>query len=425
MSKNVLLIGSGGREHALARKLGQSLHLGKLYTAPGNGGTSDYGENVAIPADNISGLLNFAQKRGIDQVIVGPEGPLAAGIVDEFQKLGIPVFGPSQRATQLESSKAHAKNFMALHHIPTADFIICTNYDAALNHVQQRRLPFVVKADGLALGKGAFPCQTVAGARQALKEIMVERVFGDSGNRVVIEDFLDGQEISIHAFCDGNTAVLFPPSQDHKAIFDNDQGPNTGGMGSFAPVPWVTPSELAEIQSCIVNPVIESMKKNGAPYIGCLYPGLMMTVNGPQVLEFNVRFGDPETQVYVPLLKTDLLDVVEACINGRLAELSVEWNPGYAVCVVLASGGYPDAYKKGFPITGIREAEKVPGVVVFHAGTAFDNGRLVTSGGRVLGVTAVGDTLSEAIDRAYQAVNCIRFEGMHYRHDIGAKASNQ
>ncbi len=421
MNINVLIIGSGGREHALAWRLAQSPRIGELYVAPGNGGTRQIAENIAIDATDIDKLVQFAEKNDIGLTVVGPDDPLALGIVDVFQARGLRIFGPTRAAAEIESSKAFAKDLMNEAGIPTAAFRIFREHSEALAYIRERGAPIVVKASGLALGKGVYVCKTLAQAEAALAEIMLDHVHKNAGNEVVVEEFLDGQEISIHAFCDGKTFVLLPSAQDHKPIHDGDEGKNTGGMGTIAPVSWMNADTLQVIGEQIVRPTLEALAKRGRPFSGLLYPGLKMTSNGLKVLEFNARFGDPETQSYMHLLKTDLLDILEACVDGTLAELTIEWHSGFATCIVIASGGYPDEYKKGMPIRGIAEAERVPGVVVFHAGTSFDE-ELKTSGGRVLGVTAFGSTLRDALDRAYEATRLIQFEGMQYRHDIGAKA---
>ena len=421
MGTNVLVIGSGGREHALAWKLAQSPRIGKLFVAPGNGGTRQVGENIAIDATDIDGLIQFAEKNEVGLTVVGPDDPLALGVVDAFQARGLRIFGPTRAAAEIELSKAFAKNLMREAGIPTATFKIFSEYNKALAYVRERGAPIVVKASGLALGKGVRVCKTIAQAEIALTEIMLDHIHKDAGNEVVIEEFLDDQEISVHAFCDGKTFVLLPSAQDHKPIRDGDEGKNTGGMGTIAPVPWVSADTLQTLGEQVVRPTLDALAKRGRQFTGLLYPGLKMTSNGPKVLEFNTRFGDPETQSYMRLLKTDLLDILEACVDGTLSELAIEWHSGFAVCIVIASGGYPDEYKKGLLIRGIANAERVPNVVVFHAGTSFD-GEFKTSGGRVLGVTATGDTLRNALDRAYEATQLIEFEGMQYRRDIGAKA---
>ena len=421
MATDVLIVGGGGREHALAWKLKQSPRIGKLYIAPGNGGTLSLGENVPIEAMNFDGLAKFAKEKNIGLTVVGPDDPLVGGIVDVFKSHNLRVWGPTKAAAQIEGSKAFSKQLMRDGGIPTADFKVCTEYDEALRYAHECGAPVVIKASGLALGKGVYVCETFEEIDRALKEIMVDRIFQDSGSKVVIEEFLDGPEISVHAVSDGNTYKMFPLTQDHKRALDNDQGKNTGGMGAIGPLPFVNDAQAADIEARIVKPTFDALKGEGISFSGLLYPGLKMSSQGIKVLEYNARFGDPECQVYMRLLKTDILDIFESCVDGKLAEQPIEWNSGFAVNIVVASGGYPDAYKKGLPITGIEDAEKLPGIIVFHAGTTFDR-KLKTSGGRVLGVSAVGDTLREVLDRAYQAVGKIHFEGMHFRRDIGAKA---
>ncbi len=421
MNVDVLLVGGGGREHALAWKLKQSPRIGKLYIAPGNGGTQNLGENVPIGVMEFEKLADFATEKKVHLTIVGPDDPFVGGIVDVFKQRGLRVWGPSKAAAQIEGSKAFSKQLMRDAGIPTADFSVFTNYDEAFRYVQDKGVPIVIKASGLALGKGVYVCQTLEEAAQALKEMMLDRIFKDSGTQVVIEEFLDGPEISIHAISDGRTYKLFPPTQDHKRALDGDAGKNTGGMGVIGPLPFVSDAQMSDIDDRIVKTTFDALNAKGIQFSGLLYPGLKMSSRGVKVLEYNARFGDPETQVYMRLLKTDILDIFEACVDGTLEKQPIEWNSGFAANIVLASGGYPDEYKKGLPITGIEDAEKVPGVIVFHAGTTFD-GALKTSGGRVLGVSAVGTTLKEALDRAYEAVAKIHFEGMQFRRDIGAKA---
>lgn len=421
MKRNILIVGSGGRECAFAWKFSQSPRLGRLYVSPGNGGTQKFAKNLSIKAMDIDGLIKFAKNNDIDFTVVGSEELLKAGVVDSFQEQGLQIFGPTKAAAQIETSKAFASRFMKELKIPQPSFRVFQKYDRALEYIQKHGAPIIVEASGLALGKGVYPCKTLKEAEEALKKIMIERIHGDAGNEVIIEEFIYGQEISIHAFCDGKTSVLMPTSQDHKPIFDGDKGLNTGGMGAFGPVPWVTDKLIEKIRKKIVEPTLKGLAQKGYPFTGCLYPGLMITKEGPMVLEENVRFGDPEAQVCMRLLKTDFIDIIEACIEGRLDEIEIKWEPRFAICVVIASGGYPEKYEKGFPIQGIREAEHVPGVIVFQAGTMKDNGQLKTSGGRVLNVTAVGETLRVAHDRAYEAVLRIRFKNAHYRTDIGAK----
>lgn len=424
MATDILLVGSGGREHALAWKLAQSPRIGKLYIAPGNGGTRLLGENVPIDTMDFEGLAKFAKDKSIALSVIGPDNPLAGGIVDLFKQRGLRVWGPLKAAAHIEGSKAFAKRLMREAGVPTAEFEIFSNYQDALEYVRERGTPIVIKANGLSFGKGVYVCMTLEEAENALEEIMIKRVFKEAGNEVVVEEYLDGQEISIHALADGKSFLLFPPAQDHKQIGENDTGKNTGGMGTITPVPFVTPETLKDIEFRVVRPTLRALAEHGATFTGILYPGLKMTSKGPKVLEFNARFGDPETQVYMRLLKSDLLDILEASADGELAGTNIEWHSGFAVNVVLASGGYPDEYKKGFPITGIEEAEKVQGIVVFHAGTVYDT-ELKTAGGRVLGVSAVGGTLKEALSRAYEAVELIHFKDKYFRRDIGAKALAQ
>lgn len=431
----VLVIGSGGREHALAWKLSQSSKVSQVLVAPGNGGTAHPGgdgapiANVAIPvaAENgFAAVVDLARKEAIDLVVVGPEAPLADGIVDALTAAGLRCFGPTRRAAQLEASKAFAKAFMARHRIPTGRYATFRSYEDARSYLDGVDYDVVVKASGLAAGKGVIVPESREEALQALHQIMVERAFGAAGDEVVIEERLYGQEASVLAFSDGVHVVPMPPAQDHKPVFDGDRGPNTGGMGAYAPAPLVTPELLDEVTHTILQPTVDGLREEGTPYVGVLYAGLMITAEGPRVLEFNCRFGDPETQVILPLLDADLVDVMEACLDGRLPDVELRWRPGAAVTVVAASGGYPGSYRKGLEIRGIEQAEQVPGVVVFHAGTKrLEDGRLVIDGGRVLNVTALGARLEEAIERAYQAIALIHFEGMHYRRDIGAKALKQ
>ena len=424
MATNVLIIGSGGREHALVWKLKQSPRVGKLYVAPGNGGTSLIAENVPIGVMEFDKLAQFASEKKIGLTVVGPDDPLAAGIVDLFHTRGLRIFGPTKEAAQIESSKVFAKQLMQDGKIPTAEFKVFNSYAAASAYVHTHGAPVVVKASELALGKGVYVCATIEEADAALHQIMIDKIHKDAGNEVVVEEYLDGPEVSVHALSDGLSYLMFPPAQDHKRALDNDEGKNTGGMGVLAPVPWVTPDMMAGFETRVIRRTFDALLSRGIQFTGLFYPGLKITLDGPKVLEFNARFGDPECQVYMRLLKSDLLDLLEACTDHRIDDIkrSVEWGRIFAVNIVLASGGYPDAYQTGFPIIGIKEAEKLDGVVVFHAGTTFENNQLVTSGGRVLGVSAVGETLKQALDRAYEAIGKIHFEGMHYRHDIGAKS---
>jgi phosphoribosylamine--glycine ligase len=421
--ENVLIIGGGGREHVLAWKIKQSPRVGKLFVAPGNAGTSRIAENVALKADDISALVSFARDNRIGLTVVGPDDSLAAGIVDAFQSAGLRIFGPTRQAAQIEWSKVFAKNLMSTHDIPTACYETFANIEAARSYVESQSFPLVVKASGLALGKGVYVCQNLSEAQIALEEIMTEKVFGESGNSVVIEDFMEGQEVSIQALHDGTTTRILPVSQDHKRIGTGDLGPNTGGMGTYAPVPWVDSALIASISSTIVDPALAGLNILGAPFKGMLYPGLMINKTGAKVVEFNARFGDPEPQSYLRLLETDMLDLLDACVDGKLAGIKLMCSDKTAVCVVLASGGNPGHYETGFPITGIDKAEERPDIAVFHAGTKYLGDTLVTAGGRVLGVTATGSTLSEARKKAYDAISYIHFDGMQYRTDIGLKPS--
>jgi phosphoribosylamine--glycine ligase len=420
---NVLVVGSGGREHAIAHQLVQSPRIGRLVVVPGNGGTGQIAENVLMDVSANGKLVELAKDNKIDLTVVGSEELLARGIVDDFHRAGLRIFGPTQAAARLETSKAFAKKFMFERGIPTAPFRVFDEHEEALAHIREHGVPIVIKASGLALGKGAYPCKTLEEAEGALKLIMLDRIYGAAGDEVVIEDFLRGQELSVHVFCDDTTYSFLPISRDYKRALNGNKGPNTGGMGSIAPV-LVDEKLKQKIEERIVRPILQALAARGSSFVGMLYPGIMVVKDEPYVLEFNVRPGDPETQSVMCLLKTDLFDVLEACVDGKLADIKIEWHPGFAVCVVLASGGYPGEYKKYLPIRGIAEAEKVPGVVVFHAGTRFSElGVLETFGGRVLNVTAVGDTLEDALARAYEAAGRIWFEGKQFRTDIGQAVS--
>lgn len=419
---NILVVGSGGREHAIAWKLRQSTRLGQLYIAPGNPGTATLGQNVPIAAEDVAALTTFAHENGVDLAVVGPEVPLAAGLVDALAEVGVRAFGPTQAAAQLESSKAFAKAFMLDRHIPTAAYASFTDYEDARDYLETCSQPVVVKADGLAAGKGVIVCETKEDAENALISILLDGDFGAAGGRVVVEERMTGPEISLMAFCDGQTIVPMVPARDHKRIFDNDEGPNTGGMGAFAPVPDLAPDFVAEMMRDILQPVVDGMAARGIPYKGVLYAGLMLTPDGVRTLEFNCRFGDPETQVVLPLLDTDLIDIMLACIDSRLHEVEVKWLDAACAGVVAASPGYPGSYRRGLPITGLDDDESR--CVVFHAGTGQnESGQVVTSGGRVLVVSAVGDTLEAALDAAYAGMGAIHFDGMHYRRDIGRVSS--
>ena len=425
-SHSLLVIGNGGREHALAWKLAQSPRVARVLVAPGNGGTALAGgkiSNVPVAADDIATLVRLAKEENIDLVVVGPEAPLAAGAVDAFQAADIRCFGPSQAAAQLESSKAFSKAFMQRHDIPTARYAVFTDFEQALAYTQSVDHPVVIKASGLAAGKGVLLPETADEAESALRQIMTDRAFGAAGDEVVIEERLAGPEASLLAFSDGRTVALMPPAQDHKRVYDGDLGPNTGGMGAYAPAPVMTAELIDEARRTVLKATIDGMRVEGTPYIGILYAGLMLTTGGIKVLEFNCRFGDPETQVILPLLADDLLDVFDACLDGTLDQWDVRWREGATATVVAASEGYPGPYPKGREITGLAEAEALSDVAVFHAGTTLaPDGRVLTDGGRVLAVTATDDTLPAALDRAYDAMGRIHFPGMHYRRDIGANA---
>jgi len=419
---NVLLIGSGGREHAIAWKLAQSKDLNKLYIAPGNPGTAECGENVPIGVNDIDKLLDFALQNDVGLVVVGPEDPLANGIVDVFEEAGIKAFGPSGKAAQLEADKAFAKQLMRSSCVSNAEGRTFDRFSDAKAYIASRDEAVVVKAAGLAMGKGVFVCDDPSEGILVAERIMCDKIFGSAGDVIIVEDKLLGEEASILAFVDGRNIYVMESSQDHKPVGDGDTGPNTGGMGAYSPAPVVTEDMMNMITREILVPAVDGMNRNGTPYKGVLYAGLMMTAGGPRVLEFNVRFGDPETQPILMRLKSDLLKVLLAVCDGRLDMVDLKWDPRPAVCVVMASGGYPGDYEKGKKITGLGEAGKLEDVVIFHAGTKVDNGEIVTNGGRVLGVTALGQTISDAKARAYEAVDKIKFEGAYYRRDIADKA---
>ncbi len=420
---NVLVIGSGGREHALCWKLAQSKDINKLYCTPGNGGISDVAECHDITGTDISGLMDFSRNMRIDLVVVGPENPLAAGIVDAFQKKGIPIFGPVARGAAIEASKIFSKQLMKESSIPTAPFQVFDDYGKARACIEARQTPFVIKADGLCAGKGAYVIKDMAEAGSVLKELMVNGIYGDAGRKVIIEDFLPGIEASYLAFADGNTIVPMPASQDHKPLLDDDLGPNTGGMGAYTPIPFINDDLDREIRETIMLRTIEAMRDQGIPYKGVLYGGLMFSGGKPYVIEFNARFGDPETQPIIFKMKSDLLPVLVACVEGKLNNIEeITWKDGVSVCVVLTSGGYPENPEKGKIIRGLDKLAGREDVMVFHAGTKKANSQYTTSGGRVLGVTAIGPTYENAIKKVYEAVAMIEFEGMFYRKDIGRKA---
>lgn len=425
----VLVLGSGGREHALVWKLAQSPAVSRLWCAPGNAGTAMEVTrsgapvvNVAIPADDLDGLLAFARREQPDLTVVGPDNPLALGVVDRFQAAGFTIWGPNQRAAQFESSKAFSQDFMERHGVPTARGGTFESAGAAKAFCRELDGRCAVKADGLALGKGVLLCHDVAAAEAAVDEILVQKAFGAAGARIVVQELLVGMEISLHALCDGSNALLFPTAQDHKRALDHDQGLNTGGMGTYSPTPFLSDAQLQEVGKAILDPWLAGCAREGIDFRGLLYPGVMLTAAGPRVLEFNARFGDPETQVYLARLEDDLAELLLASATGRLAGRVLRWKPGAAVCVVMASAGYPGSSPKGLPIHGLDAAATLPGVKVFHAGTALKDGRVVTNGGRVLGVTATGSDVAEARQRAYAAVAAIQFEGAQWRTDIGSKA---
>lgn len=415
---NVLVVGSGGREHAIVWKLAQSPRVRKLYCAPGNGGISDIAECLPVNVLDIEGMVNAAKQNKIDLVMVAPDDPLAKGMVNAMAEAGIRVFGPTREAALIEASKAFSKNLMKKYGIPTADYAVFNDSKEALQALAAWKYPLVVKADGLALGKGVLICQNRQEAEAAIISIMEQKQFGDSGNQVVVEEFITGPEVSILAFTDGKTIVPMVSSQDHKRALDGDQGLNTGGMGTFSPSRVYTP-EIAEY--CMQNifiPTVNAMNSEGRTFKGILYFGLMLTAEGPKVLEYNARFGDPETQVVLPRLKTDLMDIFDAIIDGTLSNVNIEWDDKACVCVIMASGGYPESYRKGFEIHGLQDCSDV---LIFHAGTRKENGRYYTNGGRVLGVTASDVSIDKAREKAYRAVSKIQFENAHYRKDIGIK----
>ncbi len=418
----VLLIGSGGREHALAWKIAQSPKLTKLYAAPGNAGIAQLAECVPVAADDIDGLLAFALREKIDLTVVGPEVPLVAGIYDRFFAQGLKLFGPSMETALLEGSKVFSKEIMTKYGVPTADYEVFTNVNEAKHYVIEIDMPVVIKADGLAAGKGVVICQSSEQAVATLSQMMEEKIFGAAGSKVVIEKCLEGEEISVLVLTDGKKILPLASARDHKRAYDHDQGPNTGGMGAYSPSTSITSAEIQAIIDLAVRPVIDGLARDGMPYRGVLYAGVMMTKDGPFVLEYNCRFGDPETEVILPRMKSDLLPVMQEIAEGRLTIDQLEWTEKACMTVVMASGGYPGTYAKGFPIRGLESAEGQTDVMVFHAGTTFDAAKqVVTSGGRVLAVTALGETLKAAHDRAYQLVSNIHFEGGFCRRDIGQK----
>ena len=422
---NILVIGGGGREHALVWKIAQSPLVKKIYCAPGNPGIAGLAECVAVKADDIDGLLALAQDKKIDLTVVGPEVALTLGVVDRFQAAGLEIFGPSQAAARIEGSKGFSKDLMAKYGIPTAAYRSFTDRDQAVAYIRAQGAPIVVKADGLAAGKGVIVAMTEEQAVTAVDEIMLDGVFGAAGSSVVVEEFMAGEEASFFAFTDGRNILPLASAQDHKRIFDNDEGPNTGGMGAYSPAPVVTVALAAEVVETIVRPTIAGMAAEGCPYRGILYVGLMIANGKPRVVEFNARFGDPEAQPLLMRMKSDIVPVLQACARGALTQTALEWHDRAAVCVVMASGGYPASYENGLVIEGLEAAAKIDELMVFHAGTASQEGRIVNAGGRVLGVTGLGATVAAAIDKAYQGVAVIRWPGVQYRTDIGRKALNR
>jgi phosphoribosylamine--glycine ligase len=418
----VLVVGGGGREHALVWKIAQSPKVSKVYCAPGNAGISEQATLVPMQANDLQGLLDFALNERIDLTVVGPEEPLTRGIVDLFESKGLSIFGASRRAAELEGSKAFAKEMIKKYHLPTAIYEVFDDRQKAIDYIRKQGAPIVVKADGLAAGKGVILCKTAEEAIAAVDQMMVKKVFGEAGRRVVIEEYLVGEEASYLAFTDGKAILPLASSQDHKAIFDGDEGPNTGGMGAYSPAPIVTDEVNQRIVEKILRPIIYGMAEEGRPYKGVIYAGLMIHEGQPRVLEFNARFGDPETQPVLMRMKGDIVPILQACIGGTLSRCKIEWENKASVCVVMASKGYPGDYEKGKIIEGFKEASRMEDVLIFHAGTACKDHQVITNGGRVLGVTGLGENIPKAIDRTYQAVKKISWEGVHYRTDIGKKA---
>lgn len=420
----VLIIGGGGREHALAWKISESRSVESIFCIPGNGGISEIADCVSIDVQDLDRLVKFTKQEHIDFVVVGPENPLAVGIVDHFEKEGIPIFGPRKSGAQIEASKIFAKNLMDKYNIPTASFKIFHNYQNAYDYVNEIGAPYVIKADGLAAGKGAYVIKNNDEGKAILKNVMIDKIHGEAGERIIIEQFLPGIEASYIAFTDGKSMLPMLASQDHKPLLDNDKGPNTGGMGAYTPIPFIDDRMESEINTTIMKRTVDAMKSEGADYKGVLYGGLMiMEQNRPYVIEFNARLGDPETQPILFKMKSDIMPIIQACIEGKLDDsMTIQWREGVSVCVVIASKGYPEKAEKGMPIKGLDDLKSNKDVMVFHAGTKKIGNDFFTSGGRVLGVTAIGKTYSDAIKKVYEAVSCIKFEGMQYRKDIGAKA---
>jgi len=418
----ILVVGSGGREHALVWKIIQSPKVSKIYCAPGNAGISQMAQCINIGADKVSELADFAKEIKIDLTVVGPELSLSLGIVDEFTKRGLKIFGPTKTATEIESSKIFSKYMMKKYQIPTADYHTFTDHQEARNYIEQKEFPLVLKADGLAAGKGVFIIHNLKAAVNALDSVMQQKIFGDAGSQVIIEDFLEGEEVSVLAFSDGTNVVPMVASQDHKKIYDHDLGPNTGGMGAYSPVPFYSYNTENEVLNSVLKPIISGMKKEGREYKGVIYAGLINTRNGLKVLEFNARFGDPETQVILPRLNTDIIDIFLAVIEGKLSQLDITWKDDSAVCVIAASGGYPVTYQKGKVISGLEELGNENELMAFHAGTKYRGSDIITSGGRVLGITALAGSIDAARKKAYNGLEKISFEKIYYRKDIALKA---
>lgn len=415
----VLVVGGGGREHAIVHKLSKSEKVDKIYCAPGNPGIQELAQTVDISPMDFDLLIKFAKDNSIDMTIAAMDDTLVAGIVDEFEKNGLKIFGPNKKASIIEGSKAFSKNLMKKYNIPTASYETFSSYEDALKYIETLNPPIVIKADGLALGKGVLICKTLDEAKESLKDIMLNKKFGQAGENVVIEEFMTGKEVSILCFCDGSTIVPMVSAKDHKRAFDNDKGPNTGGMGTISPTKYYT-EEISKIcMETIFKPTIDALAKEGRKFIGVLFFGLMITEQGPKVIEYNARFGDPETQVVLPRLKTDLIDIINACLNENLDTINIEWEDYATSCVILASGGYPDRYEKGYEIVGLEECKNLDDVFIYHAGTSIKDNKIVNNGGRVLGVMAKGETLDKALEKSYNALNIVKFKDCFYRKDIG------
>lgn len=420
----ILVVGSGGREHAICWKLSKSQFVEQVYCAPGNAGIFKHAELVDIRAEDIDNLIRFARERQVDLTVVGPELPLSMGIVDRFEAEKLKIFGPTKAAAEIEYSKAYAKQFMRKYHIPTASFMIFEDMREAIKFVRGAGMPIVIKADGLAAGKGVAISHSAEDAERVIRDLMQKRQFGEAGAKIVIESFLQGEEASVFAFTDGKSLLTTISAQDHKRVGDGDTGPNTGGMGAYAPVPFVSEAMLKDVHDLVLEPAIRGLAEEGRPFKGVLYAGLMITERGPKVIEFNCRLGDPEAQVILPLLKNDLAQLLRSAVDGTLESETLQWEEAYAVCVVMASGGYPGDYQKGIEITGLREIKETDGLV-FHAGTRFENRRFLTNGGRVLGVTALDSHIDDAVAKTYEVVERIKFQGRHFRSDIAYKAGSK